>query len=159
VTSCNASFIIGDEPITKSSSLHMASVAKKVQNKIFGRSTTPTPDDPQQERPDLGLPPLTIEIPGASAASTHPRRSDPLSARDQPRSAQPIPSYRERLAKKLGADYNGVERYRLEQDDKREKHWKRWGPYLSDRQWVNTPPFPYILALMHRAGYCARRLF
>ena len=115
----------------------MASVAKKVQNRIFGRSTTPTPDDPQQERGEPGLPPLTIEIPGASA-STHPRRSDPLSARDQPRSAQPVPTYRERLAKKLGVEYKGAERHRLEQDDNREKHWKRWGPYLSDRQWVRA---------------------
>ena len=24
---------------------------------------------------------------------------------------------------------------RLEEDRKREKHWKRWGPYLSERQW------------------------
>lgn len=24
---------------------------------------------------------------------------------------------------------------RLRQDDKREKNWKRWGPYLSERQW------------------------
>ena len=24
---------------------------------------------------------------------------------------------------------------RLREDDKREKNWKRWGPYLSERQW------------------------
>src|SRR6186713_2727096 len=27
------------------------------------------------------------------------------------------------------------ERVRLEEDVKREKNWKRWGPYLSERQW------------------------
>src|SRR5438093_3300858 len=27
------------------------------------------------------------------------------------------------------------EEQRLEDDARREKHWKRWGPYLSERQW------------------------
>jgi mannosylglycerate hydrolase MGH1-like protein len=29
----------------------------------------------------------------------------------------------------------GEERKRLEEDSRREKNWKRWGPYLSERQW------------------------
>jgi len=49
--------------------------------------------------------------------------------------AENVP-FRQRLAERLGKEYKGAERYRLIQDDKREKHWKRWGPYLSDRQWV-----------------------
>src|SRR5215468_11189452 len=28
-----------------------------------------------------------------------------------------------------------AETRRLEEDDRREKNWKRWGPYLSERQW------------------------
>ena len=28
-----------------------------------------------------------------------------------------------------------AETQRLEEDSKREKNWKRWGPYLSERQW------------------------
>src|SRR5713101_4847080 len=28
-----------------------------------------------------------------------------------------------------------AEEKRLEEDARREKHWKRWGPYLSERQW------------------------
>ena len=27
------------------------------------------------------------------------------------------------------------EKIRLAQDSRREKNWKRWGPYLSERQW------------------------
>ena len=27
------------------------------------------------------------------------------------------------------------ERLRLIETDKRERHWRRWGPYLSDRAW------------------------
>ena len=30
---------------------------------------------------------------------------------------------------------SGAERERLGQDTRREKNWKRWGPYLSERQW------------------------
>jgi hypothetical protein len=30
---------------------------------------------------------------------------------------------------------SGVEQRRLEEDARREKNWKRWGPYLSERQW------------------------
>ncbi|MCA1850591.1 MAG: glucosidase, partial [Acidobacteria bacterium] len=29
----------------------------------------------------------------------------------------------------------GAERRRLAEDARREKNWKRWGPYLSERQW------------------------
>ena len=28
-----------------------------------------------------------------------------------------------------------AEELRLEQDNKKEVHWKKWGPYLSERQW------------------------
>ena len=28
-----------------------------------------------------------------------------------------------------------AEAERLEQDARRERNWKRWGPYLSERQW------------------------
>ena len=30
---------------------------------------------------------------------------------------------------------NNSEKIRLEDDFKREKNWKRWGPYLAERQW------------------------
>jgi hypothetical protein len=36
------------------------------------------------------------------------------------------------MARKSGLD---PERRRLQEDALREKNWKRWGPYLSDRQW------------------------
>jgi hypothetical protein len=34
--------------------------------------------------------------------------------------------------------YKSVEELRLEEDSRKEKHWKRWGPYLSERQWVSN---------------------
>lgn len=32
-------------------------------------------------------------------------------------------------------EFETEEVHRLRQDDRREKNWKRWGPYLSERQW------------------------
>jgi hypothetical protein len=32
----------------------------------------------------------------------------------------------------------GAERRRLEEDAARERHWKRWGPYLAERQWATV---------------------
>lgn len=37
----------------------------------------------------------------------------------------------------MGPRYTSVEEYRLNQSDRYEKHWKRWGPYVSERQWVS----------------------
>ena len=32
----------------------------------------------------------------------------------------------------------GAEAERLGQDERREINWKRWGPYLSERQWATV---------------------
>lgn len=32
------------------------------------------------------------------------------------------------------------EERRLKQDRERTKYWKRWGPYLSERQWATGEP-------------------
>lgn len=42
---------------------------------------------------------------------------------------------------KLGPDgiadeWQSTEEARLDEDGRKEKHWKRWGPYVSERQWV-----------------------
>ena len=33
------------------------------------------------------------------------------------------------------AEHSTPEHLRLDEDNRREKNWKRWGPYLSERQW------------------------
>lgn len=48
------------------------------------------------------------------------------------------PTYRQQLLNKLGTHYSSVEEYRLDQDREKERHWKRWGPYLSERQWATV---------------------
>ncbi|KAM0747074.1 hypothetical protein T439DRAFT_367370 [Meredithblackwellia eburnea MCA 4105] len=35
-------------------------------------------------------------------------------------------------------DWKSTEELRLEEDDKKLKHWKRWGPYVSERQWATV---------------------
>ncbi|KAL0072654.1 hypothetical protein AAF712_000417 [Marasmius tenuissimus] len=119
----------------------MASEAvKKVQDKLFGKSTKNQTIEglPNQDRSE---PPLKIDIPKPAPTPTFPKaqKPDPPSeAEPQGAPAQDLPPYRERLAAKLGPEYKGAERYRLQQDEKRERHWKRWGPYLSDRQWATV---------------------
>ena len=117
-----------------------------MQEKIFRRGeSTPEPQpEPQQLNDPADSPALTINIPNKVPFPTQAQPQPPpkLKPTDGAPKAtaeveQPRP-YRQRLADALGAVYKGAEKHRLQQDDDREKHWKRWGPYLSDRQWVGT---------------------
>ncbi|GKS57502.1 glucosidase [Nitrospira sp.] len=47
-----------------------------------------------------------------------------MSAMPRPKESSPSPSV-----------LPGAEEQRLQEDARREKHWKRWGPYLSERAW------------------------
>ncbi|KAG6917222.1 hypothetical protein DXG01_003336 [Tephrocybe rancida] len=108
---------------------------KKVQNKLF-RGGNPEPDVAQDREPAL-----TIAIPKPSAAPTPPPKlgkSSDSSPKDAADAREEQQTYRQRLAQQLGGDYQGAEKYRLLQDGNKEKHWKRWGPYLSDRQWATV---------------------
>lgn len=106
---------------------------RKVQEKLF-RGGTPDGQRQVQER-DLGL---TIDIPKPPATPTPPPKKGkaPDGSPRQVEESKEQQPYRQRLAQALGEEYKGAEKYRLQQDDHRDKHWKRWGPYLSDRQWV-----------------------
>lgn len=94
------------------------STAKNIQARVFGGQDAP----PSGTTPDSRS--LSIQIP-----SKGPKKQD----------GTPRDTYQQRLLKRLGTKYDGVERFRLEQDERKERHWKRWGPYLSERQWVRTP--------------------
>lgn len=141
------------------------SSAKKLQTKLFSSqasSAAPgssTPQPPQQQsttpaaaEPNNVLSPSASARPGLSIEVPRPGPSEspvlPTKVAPKPTSTTPpladehqepqeqYRTYRERLIEQLGANYEGVERHRLIQDGKRERHWKRWGPYLSERQWV-----------------------
>jgi hypothetical protein len=47
-----------------------------------------------------------------------------------------VATAREKYRAKLGIEYKSVEHARLQEDEAKEVYWKRWGPYLSERQWV-----------------------
>ncbi|OAX44140.1 hypothetical protein K503DRAFT_789049 [Rhizopogon vinicolor AM-OR11-026] len=116
---------------------------KSLQQKLFRGAE----DASSIQQVDSRDPGLTIQIPKSEPLAS-PNLKLPTKA---PRAAPGVPgdlndiqengptkSYRQRLSESLGVDYHGVEKYRLLQDQNRERHWKRWGPYLSDRQWATV---------------------
>ncbi|KAJ7188305.1 glycoside hydrolase family 63 protein [Mycena filopes] len=105
---------------------------RKVQDKLFSRANN-DPEPPQDRDPGL-----TINIPKPPATPAPPPKVQKVASSPKNPAEENIQSYRERLAEKLGSDYKGVERYRLLQDGNKDRHWKRWGPYLSDRQWATV---------------------
>lgn len=38
----------------------------------------------------------------------------------------------------VGIDVESAEAKRLSEDKRRDANWKRWGPYLSERQWATV---------------------
>src|SRR4249919_3842712 len=61
------------------------------------------------------------------------RRSRPSS----PRAGRAVPAVRARVLR-AGADPVQAEARRLQESADRNAHWKRWGPYLSDRAWATV---------------------
>ena len=117
-------------------SLIMATNVRSIQQKLFRSESQGLQNSSDPPKPDN---PLTISIP---KTVTPPPSLPSKAAKPQESNAPPTSNgnapgpYRDRIRQKLGSDYKTVEQYRLDQDNKRERHWKRWGPYVSDRQWV-----------------------
>ncbi|KAG8835736.1 hypothetical protein FRC17_001527 [Serendipita sp. 399] len=110
--------------------------AKKLQTKIFGGSSSSSSN--LKPTPDTGLtinipkPPETTPLTQSQTKSTQRTNGDAHSP------AAAVQSYQNRLAAELKSEYESVERYRLLQDERKERHWKKWGPYLSERQWATV---------------------
>ncbi|KAI0081875.1 hypothetical protein K474DRAFT_1655737 [Panus rudis PR-1116 ss-1] len=115
------------------------SQTKKIQGKIFrGENGETAKAAPPRSSSD---PSLTIHIPKPNVGqplSTPPKIPKAETEPSPSTAERPPEPFRHRLLKKLHTDYHGAERYRLEQDERKERHWKRWGPYLSDRQWATV---------------------
>ncbi|KAI0321072.1 Six-hairpin glycosidase-like protein [Amylostereum chailletii] len=119
---------------------------RNLQQKLFKSNNSAPQQSATQDGPPRSDSPLTINIPSVPKMPLPGLKLPPKfnkagsdSAPDPVKSeGAPPKSYRERLRDQLGADYEGVERHRLEQDATRDRHWKRWGPYLSDRQWATV---------------------
>src|ERR1700722_14774713 len=110
---------------------------KKVQEILFRGGSPPDsrPESVAESRPDIGL---TIRIPKPIPPISHcPPPKANRSSPDSSDASRPGP-FREELQENLGDKYRGAEKYRLEEDQNGEKQWKKWGPYVSDRQWVRS---------------------
>ncbi|KDQ57593.1 hypothetical protein JAAARDRAFT_35283 [Jaapia argillacea MUCL 33604] len=125
------------------------SKAQKTQAKIFrGENTSRDNVTPSRSSSDPSLASLTIEIPKPPSIKTGQVQAGPpppklgkgpvVDTSPKDLGEQDQRPYRERVVELLGADYHGVERHRLDQDENKERHWKKWGPYLSDRQWATV---------------------
>ena len=127
----------------------MATNVRSIQQKLFRSDSPGLQNASDSPKPDN---PLTISIPKTATPSPSlpSKAGKPQESNSSPPSNGNAPGlYRDRLRQKLGSDYKTVEQYRLDQDGKRERHWKRWGPYVSDRQWVCrylslSEPKPYV---------------
>ncbi|KAG8785143.1 hypothetical protein FRC20_001870 [Serendipita sp. 405] len=110
--------------------------AKQLQNKIFGASSSSS----SNLKPNPSDPGLTINIPKPPVASPTPLSQNKAiqRANGDTQSSPTAEKYKDRLLARLKSEYQGVERYRLLQDERRERHWKKWGPYLSERQWATV---------------------
>lgn len=146
--------------------------AEQIRGKLFGKDKSDGKADgadPNLSRSSSDAP-LTIQIPKPElpAQPTPPPKLAKESRSDSPKpdNAREPKSFRQRLVEQLAHDYHGAERYRLVQDDNKEVHWKRWGPYVSDRQWVSDASLVCTLLArlartsIHRgmSACCARAL-
>ena len=149
------------------------STAKNIQAKVFGSqdsvaqaATVPPPNSTSSgEQPVLSIQipkPPPLKLPGkkqSQSTESPPTTQKQKEVNGASGVVRKDSTLRERLLKKLGTRYDGVERYRLEEDEQREKHWKRWGPYLSERQWVRScslfHPFCCPISPSHHIGYCS----
>jgi hypothetical protein len=67
---------------------------------------------------------------GSPSGQEHDLKGDTLSPK----------SVASQLSQELDEDpsYQTVEEIRLLEADRKQKHWKRWGPYVSERQWATV---------------------
>lgn len=90
-----------------------------------------------------------------NATSQHggrPRASSISSTRSHEAIHHPFPTPGHKFASKEPFDdWKSIEETRLEEDEKKEKHWKRWGPYVSERQWVcgTAADVPSLLLIVY----------
>lgn len=120
------------------------SSTKRIQGKLFrGESGADDGSDPTKTGSlTINIPTNTLQTKSVQPAKTSKPAEGVEIDNDAPEGRYTIP-YRDRLLRRLGNGYRGTERYRLEADGKKEVHWKKWGPYLSDRQWVCLLPPRY----------------
>lgn len=118
------------------------------------------------KRPSL---PSTTEVSAPESIKSSPKTGTPtdeanknvddaeprtagVSEADTPRNRDEE-TLRDKLMRSMGPRYTSVEEFRLDQAEHYEKHWRRWGPYLSERQWVS---YATSCALLQALILCIR---
>ena len=109
-------------------------------------------------------------IPSQQPVRNHHHRSDTTdsiaSSRREKEGMKPFPTPGAKGQRNPFEGEKSFEEVRLDEAEAKEKHWKRWGPYLSERQWVReirlwtgTIVIDRFSSLGTRTGYRQRRLF
>lgn len=115
----------------------------KAETSLPKRPSLPTATDlPAPESikssPQAGTPTADANT-AKNADEAEPRTAGAVSDTvDTPRVARDEETLRDKLMRSMGPRYTSVEEFRLDQAEHYEKHWRRWGPYLSERQWVSN---------------------
>lgn len=94
-------------------------------------AATTRPSQPQQKPQQQ---PSSSSDPASMAAKLPPRESSD-SERKGPARAK---GFFKRAPTMVGLRVPAAEAKRLQEDCERAKNWKRWGPYLSERQWATV---------------------
>lgn len=114
-----------------------------------------------------------------NSRTAHSSNASATSTRSAEANAHPFPTpgMKSKDSEGLFHSWKSVEENRLDEDERKEKHWRRWGPYISERQWVSTSFYEPLLSMFFRfvnnqgfnvffffsfsflIGDCSRRLF
>ncbi|GAA6002478.1 uncharacterized protein JCM10292_007687 [Rhodotorula paludigena] len=75
----------------------------------------------------------------ANGSSQKPRSPSMSSLRSVEATSHPFPTPGIKQTDGFEFDkWKSIEEQRLDEDERKEKHWKRWGPYVSERQWATV---------------------
>ena len=90
--------------------------------------------------PPAAQPPAASKQPAAppTVAVTISTAVSPKVVDKAARKAKGAKGFFKRAPTVVGIRARAAEARRLQEDERRDKNWKRWGPYLSERQWATV---------------------
>ncbi|KDE04639.1 hypothetical protein, variant [Microbotryum lychnidis-dioicae p1A1 Lamole] len=134
----NAGRGAGSERVSEQ--IHASFPANFPDEESVARSTFRNRNPSMSSHQHPGRLPLNQRMSSSRSASTgRPRASSISSTRSHEATSHPFPTPGHKAHG--GAPFDGwksVEEKRLDEDEAKEKHWKRWGPYVSERQWATV---------------------
>jgi hypothetical protein len=122
-------------PTTATTNATNAQPQAKVVVSVNTASSTSAPVQPPAKTPATTKQPAA---PGSAPADTATSTASPKMVDKAARKAKGARGFFKRAPTIVGIRAAATEAERLQEDMKREKNWKRWGPYLSERQWATV---------------------